>query len=214
MEQVLDVCGQPNARYSWLGGQQRSAETVTGLTLMGARLYNPQTGRFLSADPVYGGNANAYEYCTGDPVNCSDLSGMVSIHGLLPEAAVCALYAFYCGGLMAISYWALRQAKKDYRNGAKQNAYRHCIWQAVLTWSFGSRVAKRLGNAHEKNAGSGAAARRDSAADAYNNVRGREIGRQITAWTIHGAKKAACKRCAKLVRQHKLKSNAAGGGFV
>ncbi|MFF3316209.1 DNRLRE domain-containing protein [Streptomyces sp. NPDC003035] len=206
--------GQPNARYSWLGGQQRSAETVTGLTLMGARLYNPQTGRFLSADPVYGGNANAYEYCTGDPVNCSDLSGMVSIHGLLPEAAVCALYAFYCGGLMAISYWALRQAKKDYRNGAKQNAYRHCIWQAVLTWSFGSRVAKRLGNAHEKNAGSGAAARRDSAADAYNNVRGREIGRQITAWTIHGAKKAACKRCAKLVRQHKLKSNAAGGGFV
>ncbi|MFF3639480.1 DNRLRE domain-containing protein, partial [Streptomyces sp. NPDC002250] len=59
---------QAATRYGWLGGKERSSETVTGLTLMGIRLYNPTTGRFLSTDPEYGGNANAYEYVTADPL--------------------------------------------------------------------------------------------------------------------------------------------------
>ncbi|MFD3532641.1 DNRLRE domain-containing protein [Streptomyces sp. NPDC058664] len=66
---------QAATRYNWLGAKQRSAETLTGLTLMGVRLYNPTTGRFLSVDPVYGGNANAYEYVTADPLNRYDLDG-------------------------------------------------------------------------------------------------------------------------------------------
>ncbi|MGW1365073.1 DNRLRE domain-containing protein [Streptomyces chartreusis] len=65
----------PAARYGWLGGKQRSSETVTGATLMGVRLYDPTTGRFLSVDPVPGGSANAYEYCGGDPINRYDLDG-------------------------------------------------------------------------------------------------------------------------------------------
>ncbi|WUH93137.1 hypothetical protein OG900_25490 [Streptomyces sp. NBC_00433] len=65
----------PQARYGWLGGKQRSSETVTGATLMGVRLYDPTTGRFLSIDPVPGGSANAYDYCNADPINCSDLNG-------------------------------------------------------------------------------------------------------------------------------------------
>jgi YD repeat-containing protein len=41
-------------RYSWLGGKQRATDTgTTGLILMGARLYTPKLGRFLSTDPVY-----------------------------------------------------------------------------------------------------------------------------------------------------------------
>ncbi|MFJ5712848.1 DNRLRE domain-containing protein [Streptomyces sp. NPDC093105] len=67
--------GQPAVRYNWLGGKQRSTETLTGLTLMGVRLYNPTTGRFLSTDPVYGGSANSYEYTYADPVNKEDLDG-------------------------------------------------------------------------------------------------------------------------------------------
>ncbi|WP_145797188.1 DNRLRE domain-containing protein [Kitasatospora atroaurantiaca] len=66
---------QPKARYGWLGAKQRSDDTPTGLTLMGARLYNPATGRFLSVDPVAGGSANAYEYVNQDPVNKLDLDG-------------------------------------------------------------------------------------------------------------------------------------------
>ncbi|WP_422750488.1 RHS repeat-associated core domain-containing protein [Micromonospora sp. WMMD1219] len=67
-------------RYGWLGSEQRAADTPNGVTLMGARLYNSTTGRFLSADPVYGGNANGYEYCNADPVNCSDVTGEVSCY--------------------------------------------------------------------------------------------------------------------------------------
>ena len=39
------------------------------------RLYDPTAGRFLSVDPVYGGNANAYDYVHGNPVNRYDLDG-------------------------------------------------------------------------------------------------------------------------------------------
>ncbi|MFJ2862441.1 ricin-type beta-trefoil lectin domain protein [Kitasatospora sp. NPDC087314] len=67
--------GQANVRYGWLGGKERSAEALDGDILMGARLYSPALGRFLQVDPVPGGNASAYDYCTGDPINCTDLDG-------------------------------------------------------------------------------------------------------------------------------------------
>jgi RHS repeat-associated protein len=78
--QSYDEYGNPEdstaaTRYGWLGGKQRSGETITGVTLMGVRLYDPTIGRFLSTDPIPGGNANAYDYCTSDPISCYDLNG-------------------------------------------------------------------------------------------------------------------------------------------
>jgi RHS repeat-associated protein len=61
-------------RYGWLGGRQRSTDTLAGLTLMGVRLYNPTAGRFLTRDPIPGGNDNAYNY-PNDPENVFDLTG-------------------------------------------------------------------------------------------------------------------------------------------
>jgi RHS repeat-associated protein len=61
-------------RYGWLGGKQRSSETLGGLTLMGVRLYAAELGRFLQTDPEPGGNANTYTYPL-DPVNEYDLDG-------------------------------------------------------------------------------------------------------------------------------------------
>lgn len=42
--------GDPTARYGWLGAKQRSADTPDHLILMGVRIYNPGTGRFLTLD--------------------------------------------------------------------------------------------------------------------------------------------------------------------
>ncbi len=65
----------PPVRYGWLGTHQRAADTPAGVILMGVRLYNPATGRFLQEDPVYGGNATSYDYCGADPINCLDIDG-------------------------------------------------------------------------------------------------------------------------------------------
>lgn len=81
--QQYDEYGNPldgtvSTAYGWLGSYQRDSSTLSGITLMGVRLYAPATGRFLQTDPVYGGNDNSYEYCRGNPVSCTDLTGAYS----------------------------------------------------------------------------------------------------------------------------------------
>ncbi|TYP81215.1 RHS repeat-associated protein [Blastococcus xanthinilyticus] len=71
---IKPAAGTTQARYGWLGSHQRDASTIGGLTLMGVRLYAPTLGRFLTIDPVEGGNPSAYVYPV-DPVNMFDLDG-------------------------------------------------------------------------------------------------------------------------------------------
>ncbi|WP_162249853.1 MULTISPECIES: RHS repeat-associated core domain-containing protein [unclassified Nocardioides] len=63
-----------SGRYSYLGTQQRAADGIGGTVLMGARLYNPASGNFLTPDPIPGGNATRYGY-PSDPINGADISG-------------------------------------------------------------------------------------------------------------------------------------------
>ena len=71
------AAGSTSARYGWLGTHQRDSSTPGGLILMGVRLYSAGLGRFLSVDPILGGNADDYVY-PSDPVNELDLDGKKS----------------------------------------------------------------------------------------------------------------------------------------
>lgn len=52
-------------------------DTETGLYYLNSRYYDPETGRFISAD-VQAENGNLYAYCQNDPVNLTDESGYLS----------------------------------------------------------------------------------------------------------------------------------------
>lgn len=102
--------GPTGTRYTWLGGKQRAADTPGGLTIMGVRLYNPTTGRFLQVDPVYGGNTNAYGYPT-DPMTEFDLDGRLcmdcagGLHGAGAAAAIGAAIKALIGVAGARVLW-------------------------------------------------------------------------------------------------------------
>ncbi|MGW1279554.1 polymorphic toxin-type HINT domain-containing protein [Streptomyces tsukubensis] len=79
----VDRSPSPNWRShkGYIGGDD---DASTGLIHLGAREYEPATGRFISADPLLDlgdpVQINAYTYSENNPVTFSDPSGLKSIH--------------------------------------------------------------------------------------------------------------------------------------
>ncbi|MCM3921837.1 hypothetical protein ND748_09225 [Frankia sp. AiPs1] len=112
------------ARYGWLGTEQRSRDALAGLTLMVVHLYNPHTGRFLSTDPVLGGNASPYDYDYDydyqDPYNTFDLNGQLSFFWKKPSW-------WYYG---ARAYRAIASSTRRFTRWFCTNTY--VIWVTVI----------------------------------------------------------------------------------
>jgi RHS repeat-associated protein len=67
-----------SARYQWLGGARRSTDLpASGIVLLGVRTYVPELGRFSQKDPLASGEDNAYGYAGQDPVDNTDMGGMI-----------------------------------------------------------------------------------------------------------------------------------------
>jgi RHS repeat-associated protein len=81
--QSYDPWGNPGSAlpsdqttHGYVGADDKQTDGTTGLVLMGARPYDPATGRFLSVDPIDGGSLNNYDYALQDPVDGYDLDGL------------------------------------------------------------------------------------------------------------------------------------------
>ncbi|MDQ0595954.1 RHS repeat-associated protein [Streptomyces canus] len=76
----------------------KTEDTSTGLSLLGARAYDPELGRFLSPDPLSTPhdpqNLSAYSYSGNDPINYSDPSGLIRLN---PDGTQCSDGWTECG---------------------------------------------------------------------------------------------------------------------
>jgi RHS repeat-associated protein len=87
---TTDPFGNPRGAQpsTWAGDKgfvNGTKDTATGLTNLGARQYQPSTGRFLSTDPLLDAadpqSWNGYAYADNNPVTNSDPDGRQCVHG-------------------------------------------------------------------------------------------------------------------------------------
>lgn len=128
--------------YGYLGSDQRAGSDMGGTVLMGVRVYNPNTGRFLETDPVFGGNANPYDYVYQNPLTNLDLNGEMCwswhcVESDLVKAIVAAVVAALAGFMDAVCDDATGGACAVFNSKTFQS-----MWVAgqavVLLWSEGN----------------------------------------------------------------------------
>lgn len=105
----------------------------TSLVRFGARDYDPETGRWLSKDPILfnGGDTNLYGYVLNDPINFIDPSGL--------------LFGWNAGEShadYAAQYWA--NESENQCNSASYRAFATGAGMMASLWSTGASEATAL----------------------------------------------------------------------
>jgi RHS repeat-associated protein len=165
--------------YGWHGEAQRPVETAAGLLPMiemGARQYLPRLGRFIEVDPVEGGSCNDYDYVCADPINKTDLDGMVESDLVRNFCLSSVGNARKCPVALAngrvARYYSTRVGLKT---EAERDAFRHLYWHALnITTGMGGRFSRRLGEVWERRPPG--VANPSGRWDLHNNRIGRRIG--------------------------------------
>ena len=72
---LVSTTGSPKGPFGFAGAYGYQEDGDTGLKLLGHRVYDPSTGRFLTRDPIKDGR-NWVAYCGNDPLGGVDPSGL------------------------------------------------------------------------------------------------------------------------------------------
>jgi RHS repeat-associated protein len=162
----------------------------TGLTRLGARDYDPSTGRFISADPVMDltnpQQMNPYAYSNNSPTTFSDPSGE-----FFPLVIGAAIIAARIAAAIAIRAAARRAAIEAARRAAAEAARRLALQKAR---EAAQRLAARKALALRQAAMRQAAAKRAAAAQAAKKAMARQAAARSKA--IAARVKAAASRAA------------------
>ncbi|MCL4243292.1 MAG: RHS repeat-associated core domain-containing protein [Dehalococcoidia bacterium] len=180
----------------------------TGLQYLRARYYDPETGSFLSRDPLeeVGGTGTApFGYSAGRPTVLSDPTGLAPWDS--GEVQWCARHPAWWPRCARGAFWARFAMEVTTRAfGAEtdlSDAFRHCLWSACLTIDLGAVSAKTLTDTHERFDTSGN--RQEQRKDLWNNAIGRLIGNAASAFGPEYAVRHAATECA---------NQAAAGGLL
>ncbi|MEU7283054.1 RHS repeat-associated core domain-containing protein [Streptomyces sp. NPDC045431] len=176
---VLGLVDETGARthtyaYNPTGRARTTTETIpqpyrfagayadpTGLYKMGARYYDPNTGRFTQPDPS-GQETNPYLYAAGDPVNRTDPTGLLSLSGALEVAGIgLTLGALAASGPLGIGL-GVAAAAADIGGAAASGASGSQIAGVAVVSAFTLGVG---GGAKALAKGSGLAGRAATGAD-------------------------------------------------